>query len=47
MMSYTVDTVKTYCDKCEADLAYVRQSQSPYTIEEADPKWIGPPSGCR
>ena len=38
MMSYTVDTVNTYCDKCEADLAYVRESQSPYTIEEAAPK---------
>ncbi len=38
MMSYTVDTVKTYCDECEADLAYVRESQSPYTIEEAAPK---------
>jgi hypothetical protein len=38
MMSYTVDTVDTYCDKCEADLAYVRESQCPYTIEEAAPK---------
>ena len=26
MMSYTVDTVKTYCDKCEADLA-LRQGE--------------------
>jgi hypothetical protein len=38
MMSYTVDTVNTYCDKCEADLAYVRESQCPYTIEEAAPE---------
>ena len=45
MMNFTVASFDSYCDECREDLAWIRQSKCPYTINESPPEIDWTPFG--